>query len=247
MSTASISLFMKRQPVMRGGGHKLAAQVSRYRTPLFLNARARVFLPHGRVNETSAGHHRSALETRRLVLVGVISAVIGGVVSVLVFARLSDPSRLHLLAEVRQQQLAQQDADNLNRIGLALNQYAVDHNGNYPTSLDELGPTYLESQLYNQGSNPAQPYAYDYPAVDKDWGSFDLIDNGSLEPSQLKLSNGIGGPLCRPMTCKYIIYTESAGLIGLPTAAATPKPAASASASKAKQDLSTTEYGKFRD
>jgi hypothetical protein len=193
------------------------------------------------------GHHRNALEMRRLVLLAVISAVIGGTASVLVFARLSNPSKLHILAEIRQQQLAQQDADNLNRIGLALNEYAVDHSGNYPTSLGELGSPYLNSQLYNPSSNPAQPYNYDYPAVDKDWGSFDVIDNGSFDISQLKLSNGIGGPPCRPVTCKYIIYTESAGLIGYSTVAATPKPAAPTSASDYKRDLSTTEYGKFRD
>lgn len=151
-------------------------------------------------------------------LTAFVSALIGGAVALLLFGNLSSLSNLWMLGEVRRQKLTDQDAENLKRIATGLEQFAVDHAGNYPARLDQLGSPYLPAKIFIAGSDPAQLYTYHYPAADPRWGSYDIVDDGSFDPSLLKLSNGIGGRLCSQMTCKYIIYTAGAGLIGSPTA-----------------------------
>jgi|GEM_PF-4033430 len=154
----------------------------------------------------------------RLVLAAFFSALIGGVVALLLFGNLSSLSELWMLGEVRRQKLTEQNTDNLRRIATGLEEFAVDHNGSFPASLDEVGPQYLPAKIFIPGSNPAQLYTYHQPAADPRWGNYDIVDDGSFDPSLLQLANGIGGALCSRTTCKYIIYTASAGLIGSPTA-----------------------------
>jgi len=117
-------------------------------------------------------------------------------------------------SRAREQAQLAQDEVNMRNIATALETYGVD-NGRYPATLRELVPKYLPPPL------PAVPgtkaaYVYHHPSADKRLGSYDIEDDGSLGRSMLgRLPNGPGGAPCGE-ECKYVVYGQSAGLIGKP-------------------------------
>jgi hypothetical protein len=65
------------------------------------------------------------------------------------------------------------------------------------------------------GSDPPTPYRYEMPASRAEWGKWDLVDAGTLDPTLYKL-RAPDNSLCTRETCKYIVYAQSAGLVGVP-------------------------------
>lgn len=120
---------------------------------------------------------KGAWNNSRIVLTAFVSALIGGVVALLLFGKLSSLSELWMLGEVRREKLTEQDADNLRHIATGIEEFAVDHDGRFPGSLDEVGPPYLPVKIFIPGSNPAQLYTYHYPAADPRWGNYDIVDD----------------------------------------------------------------------
>lgn len=78
----------------------------------------------------------------RIVLTTFVSALIGGVVALLLFGNLSSLSELWMLGEVRREKLTEQDADNLRRIATGIEEFAVDNKRRFPSSIAEVGPPY---------------------------------------------------------------------------------------------------------
>jgi len=157
-------------------------------------------------------------QTRQLLVVlvvAIVAAVIGGYVALRLFGGVAASNKLAALSEVRRQELTEQDTENLKRIATAVEEYFVDHGGQYPRFLDDLPAQYLPQTVFIPGSNPAKPYIYvRYPA-NHALGAYVIEDDGSFDPSLYKLHNGVSGSLCTPYSCKYIVYAQAVGLMGL--------------------------------
>lgn len=107
------------------------------------------------------------------------------------------------------------DQENLKRLATSIEEYSVDHNGAYPTLLAALQPLYLPAMSWVPGSDPPTPYRYEIPASRPQWGKWDIVDAGTLDPTLYKL-RAPDNSLCTHETCKYIVYAESTGLVGAP-------------------------------
>lgn len=104
----------------------------------------------------------------------------------------------------------------LKGIATAIEEYRVDHSGDYPKTLAELQPPYLGlGGRIIPGSDPIAYYTYEYPASNPKFGAFDIKDNGTFDPTVDKLHNALDLSLCSKSSCRYIIYVENAGLFGI--------------------------------
>ena len=125
---------------------------------------------------------------------------------------LRQDERIQAAADARRR--TEEDEGGLKTIATALEEYAVDHNGAFPSSLDALKPLYYNRPPWIPESDPPAQYRYDKPALDPRWGAWDIIDNGAYDPTLHALRDP-DGSLCTRATCRYIVYAESEGLIGL--------------------------------
>lgn len=167
-------------------------------------------------------------ETKRLaltVVLALVAAIVGGLIALWLVGGWSAVGRLGILAEARRQELGQQDLENLKRIATPVEEFAVDHRGLYPRFLDEVGAPFLPQTIYIPGSSPAKPYTYVRDPANTTFGKYVVADDGSFDPSLLKLHSGVDGSLCAPETCKYIVYIQAAGLMGLPDLSKISEPA----------------------
>lgn len=130
-----------------------------------------------------------------VVLVEAIAAVIGGYVALLLFGSAAS-NKLAALSEVRRQELTEQDSENLKRIATAVEEYSVDHAGQYPRFLDDLSAQYLSQMIFIPGSNPAKQYFYVRYPENHTLGAYVIEDDGSFDPSLEKLHSGVSGSLC---------------------------------------------------
>lgn len=145
----------------------------------------------------------------------VIGGFIGALLGELLARHIGVQADLRAEAELRHQRLTETDQGNLKQMGTALEEYAVDHNGSFPKTLVELTPLYLHSLPWVPGSDPPASYLYEFPASRQEWGTWDIVDDGSLDPTLYKL-RALDGTLCTHATCKHIVYAESTGLVGAP-------------------------------
>ena len=149
-----------------------------------------------------------------------IAAFVGALLGELLGKNMTRKSAERELAaeeELRRKQLTERDESGLKSIATAIEEYRVDNNGAYPKSLDALSPTYLKLGMrVIPGSSPLAYYTYEHPASDPSFGSFDIKDNGGYDPTLDHLLNALDRAPCTRRTCKYIIYTETFGLAGLP-------------------------------
>lgn len=144
-----------------------------------------------------------------LIVVGALFVI--GLPFIAIVAAILIPNFLHARA------LSQMVADqaNLKQIAVAIEEYAVDHQGRYPTRLGQLLPTYLKSIPDVPG--PANPttYAYHKPAVLSANAKYDIWDNGSMDPTTFsKLTRAVTGGPCDG--CKYVVYLAGSGIVGTP-------------------------------
>lgn len=149
----------------------------------------------------------------------LLGAFVGAVLGVLVGKRLQQHSAQNDLAaeyELLRIRRTEEDIQGLKRIATSAEEYAVDHSGRYPPSLETMRPVYLTMAPYIPGSDPPAKYVYDSPALDPKYGSYDVRDNGGFDPTQDKLRNIADNTICTRLTCKVIIYTQSGGLYGMP-------------------------------
>jgi hypothetical protein len=118
-------------------------------------------------------------------------------------------------AQLLRDDMTREDEMNLKQLATSLEEYAVDHNGVFPKQLSQLEPLYLRAMLWVPGSDPPAQYRYEMPAARPAWGQWDIVDDGSLDPTLTKL-RALDNTLCTHATCKYIVYAESQGLVGAP-------------------------------
>jgi hypothetical protein len=152
-----------------------------------------------------------------------IGAFVGALLGEIVghhFVLLSD-QRTHDRLEWERR--TEEDEMSLKGIATALEEYSVDHNGQFPVTLDALKPLYYPRPLWIPESDPPAEYKYENPAARPNWGKWDIVDNGAFDPTLNKLRTD-DGSLCTNSTCKYIIYAESLGLIGEPSDNRSTKP-----------------------
>ena len=117
-------------------------------------------------------------------------------------------------AQLDARRKTEEDENSLKTIATAIEEYAVDHDGKFPPSLDSLKPLYYNRPAWIPETDPPTQYRYDYPALESGWGAWDIIDNGAFDPTLHKLRSP-DGTLCTRATCRYIVYAESQGLIGV--------------------------------
>lgn len=148
-----------------------------------------------------------------LVVLLIVAAVLFLALQVFgVVAAITIPSFVHARAE---SQLVT-DQENLKRIATALEQYAVDHGGNYPDNLPQLVPTYLPKLPVVPGGDNTGAYDYHHPASLQSGGKYEVWDDGSMDPTTMgSLPRGAGGPPC-DQSCKYVVYIAGVGVVGVP-------------------------------
>jgi hypothetical protein len=153
------------------------------------------------------------------VLNGNAGALIGGFIGALLgelFARhIVVNADRRAQAQLLYDEMTREDEGNLKQLATALEEYAVDHNGVFPKQLTQLEPIYLRALLWVPGSDPPAQYRYEIPAARPAWGQWDIVDDGSLDPTLSKL-RALDNSLCTHATCKHIVYAESEGLVGAP-------------------------------
>jgi hypothetical protein len=151
---------------------------------------------------------------------GLIGGVAGGLLAVLLFGhhrQMPTPEdQLAAMAEVRREQMTETDIANEKMIATSLEEYAVDNGGKYPPTLGKLVPTYVRSVPFIPGSDPPTLYRYEFPAENPAWGLWDIKDDGSCDPTLYKLLNVTTKRRCTKETCRYIIYAQNLGVVGVP-------------------------------
>src|ERR1700730_8727924 len=86
-------------------------------------------------------------------------------------------------AELLRNEMTREDEANLKQLATTLEEYAVDHNGAFPKQFADLRPLYLPAMLWVPGSDPPAQYRYEIPAARAEWGKWDIVDDGSLDPT----------------------------------------------------------------
>ena len=108
----------------------------------------------------------------------------------------------------------------LKTIATALEKYSVDHQGAYPTSLDNLTPTYLKMVPIAPASPTGTHYGYRAPAPDKRMGHYLITDGDAQVDAQYSsgapIPDGVGGSPCKPGACLHLSYAQALGVIGRP-------------------------------
>jgi len=154
---------------------------------------------------------RAASGNASAVIGGFLGALLGGLIA----HHIAIGSDVHRQQELLRNQMTIDDENNLKRIATALEEYAVDHNGVYPSQIASLQPLYLPTMSWVPGSDPPAPYRYEIPASRPQWGKWDIVDAGMSDPTLSKL-RAPDNNLCTHETCRFIVYAESTGLVGAP-------------------------------
>jgi len=129
-----------------------------------------------------------------------------------VVAAILIPNFIHARAE----SMTSADEANLKQIAIALEQYAVDHGGSYPQNLPQLVPVYIPKLPTVPGGDSTGAYDYHHPASMAADGKYEIWDDGSMDPTTLaNLPQGVGGKRC-DSECKYVVYADGVGIIGVP-------------------------------
>ena len=102
---------------------------------------------------------------------------------------------------------------NEKQVATAMEEYAVDHSGTYPSS---FGANQLTTPYLN--FTPVDPAGGNYTITNTTgtYGSYEITDGDNHDPTTttgLHLS-GVSGTLCS--TCKGVGYYQSGGIVGLP-------------------------------
>lgn len=149
-------------------------------------------------------------------LIGLLIAaavLLASVPLLAILAAIFIPNFLHARAEA----MTAADEGNLKRVSAAIERYAIDHNGAYPANLPQLVPSYLAKIPVVPGGDSGGAYDYHYPASSRANGAYEIWDDGSMDPSTLRsLPLGVGGQPCND-ECKYVVYAQSGGIIGVPS------------------------------
>ena len=128
-----------------------------------------------------------------------------------IVAAIAIPNFIHAKAE----SMTVADENNLKQIAMALEQYAVDHDGKYPQNLPQLVPAYIAKLPVVPGGDGTGAYDYHHPASMAADGKYEIWDDGSMDSTTLgNLPQGVGGKRCGT-ECKYVVYADGVGIIGV--------------------------------
>ena len=149
---------------------------------------------------------------RWLIITLIAGAVLVVSVPVLaIVAAILIPNFLH----ARDESMVAADENNLKQIAVAVERYAVDHNGAYPDNLPQLVPKYLIKLPAVPGGDGTGAYDYHHPASVQPDAKYEIWDDGSMDPTTLgDLPRGPGGRPCNG-DCKYVVYVANGGIIGV--------------------------------
>jgi hypothetical protein len=152
-----------------------------------------------------------------------IGAFVGALLGEIVGHHFVLRSDQHIQEQLDLERRTDEDEAALKGLATALEEYAVDHDGTFPATLDALRPTYFPRPPWIPESEPPAAYKYENPAARPDWGRWDIVDNGAFDPTMHKL-RAADGTACTRSSCTFIIYAESVGLIGAPADYAATRP-----------------------
>ncbi|MBV8280820.1 MAG: zinc-ribbon domain-containing protein [Candidatus Eremiobacteraeota bacterium] len=149
---------------------------------------------------------------RWLIITLIAGAVLVVSVPVLaIVAAILIPNFLH----ARDESMVAADESNLKQIAVAVERYAVDHNGAYPDNLPQLVPKYLIKLPAVPGGDGTGAYDYHHPASVQPDAKYEIWDDGSMDPTTMsRLPRGPNGPPCEQQ-CKYVVYLADVGIIGI--------------------------------
>jgi len=151
-----------------------------------------------------------------LIVVGVLAVF--GLPFLAIVAAIAIPNFIH--ARDVSQMAANQA--NLRQIATALEEYAVDHHGQYPDRLAQLQPAYLKSLPEIPGETSGGTYTYHRPAVSPVAAAYDVWDDGTMDSATFGRIARAGGGTCTdspmriPTACKYVVYVAGSGIVGVP-------------------------------
>ena len=110
------------------------------------------------------------------------------------------------------------DIGNLAQIGTSLEEYAVDHNGKHPHSLQELLKANRGAYMSQTPTVPGSGGSYTLlvPPTDDRMGAYEIVDDGSIgaDPSLTT----IDGSPCDPAACTHVLLAArgAGSLYGAP-------------------------------
>jgi prepilin-type N-terminal cleavage/methylation domain-containing protein len=98
--------------------------------------------------------------------------------------------------------------DNEKSIATAMEEYSVDNNGQYTTTLPS-------SYLVQQPKDPVNGALYIINATASPaFGSYQVSDTGGHDKSTMNNLTQAGGTACGTITCSTVMYSQNSGLIG---------------------------------
>jgi hypothetical protein len=172
------------------------------------------YCPHcGRLVATPTTAPAKSGMPRWIVVLLIVGAVLFVSIPFLaVFAAILIPNFIHARAE----SMMVADENNLKNVAIALEQYAVDHNGKYPDHLPQLVPQYLKALPVVPGGDGTGAYDYHRLAPGPGAAEYEIWDDGSMDPTTFgHIPRGPNGPPCME-GCKYVVYRAGVGIIGVP-------------------------------
>ena len=97
--------------------------------------------------------------------------------------------------------------DNEKSIATAMEEYSVDNNGVYTSTLPA-------SYLIQQPKDPVNGALYVINATAGAFGSYQISDTGGHDKSTMANLSQSGGTSCGTSTCSSVLFNQNAGLIG---------------------------------
>ncbi|MBV8366032.1 MAG: zinc-ribbon domain-containing protein [Candidatus Eremiobacteraeota bacterium] len=163
------------------------------------------------VSAAAPAQSRKGMPGWLLGLIIAVALVIVGIPFLAIIAAILIPNFLHARSEA---ELAA-DEQNLKSIAVAVERYAVDHDGKYPDDLPQLVPAYISKLPAVPGGDGTGAYDYHHPASVQPDAKYEIWDDGSMDPTTMsRLPRGPNGPPCEQQ-CKYVVYLADVGIIGI--------------------------------
>ncbi|HZV79373.1 MAG TPA: zinc ribbon domain-containing protein [Candidatus Binatus sp.] len=163
------------------------------------------------VSTTAPAERKKGMPGWVLGLIVAAALLLLGIPFLAIFAAILIPNFMH----ARDESMLAADKANLKQLAMAVETYAIDHEGKYPDDLPQLVPKYITKLPAVPGGDGTGAYDYHHPASVQPDAKYEIWDDGSMESALLSsLPRGPNGPPCEN-NCKYVVYLPDVGIIGV--------------------------------
>ena len=104
------------------------------------------------------------------------------------------------------------DIGNLKQLALAMEEYALDHNGKYPKTFKELTQSHIYLATLPSVPGSGGTYTLLVPPGDTRMGGYEILDDGSIGADASLRT--LDGDICDPSLCRDVIFAAGIGLLG---------------------------------